>query len=351
MNNFERYDFKIFIPKTDILCFRAYVIDRDNYTIFEIPDLGIDENYKNIFLRIIKGEFLETFYKKSEIKDNKLPEPISIVINSNNAIENINKFKSVSEYFGMSITNELITLHEAVTFRFDGPSLNAKYGLLRKEANTIESISNSLMNIILESVNNINFGTVLQMPLRAGSTKVQFDTEKVNTDALNVVRRIFRDINDGNIDINYINDSTNQYAVLYKKFALELKRLKSIKDLKEFQIKLFGDTSFDNELINFKYLDEIEQIIYNNSPVSGNGKIKYYKGQLLSKQKINSLVVDYNGNEITLHFYNDNDDFDRFHRISNSGRDTEIYFEGFKDGGDRTVLITEMSTVTNNPNT
>ena len=71
----------------------------------------------------------------------------------------------------------------------------------------------------------------------------------------------------------------------------------------------------------------------------------------MSKKKINSLVVDYNGNEITLHLYNDNDDFDRFHRISNSGRDTKIYFEGFKDGGDRTVLITEMSTVTNNPNT
>jgi hypothetical protein len=55
-------------------------------------------------------------------------------------------------------------------------------------------------------------------------------------------------------------------------------------------------------------------------------------------------------NEITLHFSNTSDDYARFHRISSKPRDTEIYFEGFKDGGDKTILIENLSLISNNQN-
>lgn len=336
-NNFDRYDFKMYVGSSDILCFRAYVIDKKNYLILDVPDLGIDDGYKNLFIKIINGEIEERFYDKTQIEDNKLPIPTLVKIDNETAIENLQEFDNYASFFGVNVDCVPIQLHNTISFRYDGPALNLGYGLPYSEANHLETVTNSLIKI-LPAANNTDFGTILQMQPQASSTLIPYMSEKIDTGALETIKKVIDDINYGEVDTNFANNTNNKYANLYKKFILELKSLSKIKGLDKFEIKLASETDYI-ELINFDYLRQAARDIH-NVQVTGTASISYYR-PLKSKPNKMSLVVDYNGSELYLHLDKNSENFERLEKIAQNPAQTEIYFSGYKEA-ELVIAATEL---------
>jgi len=337
-NTFDRYDFKMFVGNTNILCFRAYVVDKDNYIILDIPDLGVDDTYKDLFLRIINGEIDEIFYDKTQIQNNSLPQAIEVKISSDNAIQNLQDFIAFDKYFGVKANCTQITLNDVIAFKYDGPALNLGYGLPYDEANHLETVTNSLIKILPAPANNTDFGTILQLQPQASSTLIPYIAEKVDTGALETIKKAIDDINYGEVDTSFANNSNNQYANLYKKFIVELKNLSKIKDLKSFEIKLATENDFI-ELINFDYLKQAARDIH-NIQLSGNAIINYYR-PLKSKPNKMSLAVDYQGKEIYLHLDKNDNNFTILDRVATQPTGTNIYFSGFKSA-ESTIEVTTL---------
>lgn len=91
-----RYDFKLFIANTDVLVFRAFIVNANSYHIIPVEGFNIDKIYKNLFLRIIEGKLSLKYFDKSQIRDGEVPNAKYITINREDAIANIEQAKHIN---------------------------------------------------------------------------------------------------------------------------------------------------------------------------------------------------------------------------------------------------------------
>ncbi len=330
----KRYDIKFFIKNTDILVFRSFLVNTNSYRLIDVKGFGINENYENLFLRIIQGKFKVKYYDKSKFKDNEVAKAQYIEVNENNAIKNIEAVQKLnSNLVGVSIKSNIVELQKMLSFSYEGYSLNLQDGLLPKNANKVSNITTELISAI--SINNTNFGEVYQMENRAGSTIVPFFSERIDNDALKVLIKIIKDININKIDVEYIRRG-KKFSKLYKKVIRILKDLRKIKGLKEFQIIIKENKYIIN---NLKLLDKLD--MYSES-VNGNAEVRYYEGQLKSRKNRYVIVVEEDNKDMRLHFDTQNNNFKSIvEKAKNLTAGTKIKYNGYSEG-EETILIDKL---------
>jgi len=333
-NTKTRYDFKMFLE--NILVFRAYLIDEKTFYFIKVSDFDIDESYKQLFLEIIKGDFILKYYLTKDLENRKLlTEPKVKLLESSNVIERIEESEKVlNTLFGLTVSCEEAKLNNMIAFRYDGHDLNIDYGLNPKSAGDVFSITNQLFKTIQS--NNTDFGEVLQMKEIASSTVIPFQSEKIDLEALNILKRVLKDINLKTIDSKFAN-SQHKYAALYKNFIKQLKMLRRIKDLTTFQIII------DNKPYDIKDLDllkEIDDQLYKDE-VSGIAKIHHLEKYLSSAPNLYSVVVVYNGNRIRFHLDKKLANFEQMLRIIKENDEKNVSFKGYKSS-EEVILVSEI---------
>lgn len=230
------YEFKIFAG--DMLVFNALITqDTSNFLIAPVPEIGIDESFKDIFTRIIKGEFRLNYIEKSDFEAFELKTQ-ELVINEGSAYANLKKFETICEQY-LYVRSEVIptTFHEILKFRFDGPHYHLGYGVPYKEAGTLEELSNDLVDTVINNVDGFN--VVLQTQKEAASTAIPYMSQTYNASALDVVKQCIRDINAGRIDTDFIASGT-KYSNIYKNFIERLAGVAKLKDLEVFEVFVLG---------------------------------------------------------------------------------------------------------------
>ena len=331
-----RYDFKMFLE--DILVFRAYLIDEDTFYFLDVEDFGVDETYKQIFVDIIKGDFLLKYYKNDEIKERKLPKEYKKEIHSTDVLERIEEVKKVLEHlFGLKVSYEEAQLYEMISFRYDGHALNIDYGLDPKNAGDVFLVSNRLTRTI--AANNTNFGEVLQMKERAGSTVVPYKSEKIDTEALEIIKRAIKDINQKSIDSKFANAKKEKYAPLYKNFIKQLKEVSKIKELDVFEVIIDAKPY---KIKDISLLKEIDKQLYRDE-IDGVALVHHFEKYLVSRPNIYSVVVRFDGNNnFKFHLDNQLGNFEQMLRILRENEDKEVSFKGYKVS-EEVVLLTHVA--------
>jgi len=331
----KRYDIKFFINNTNILVFRAFLVNAKSYRLISLEGFGINENYENLFLRIIQGKFKVKYFDKSTFVDKDIAIPQYVEINENSAIENIEKVQTLdNQLVGVSIESKEIQLESMLSFRYEGYSLNLADGLLPQNANRVSNITTNLISQIC--ANNTDFGEVYQMESYAGSTVIPFESEKIDNDAIEILVKIINDINSNKIDVEYIRQD-EKFSKLYKKVIQTLKDLRKIKGLKKFQIMIRENKYTIN---NLKLLDTLD--IYSQS-LQGNAEVRYYEGQLKSRKNRYVIVVEEDGKDMRLHFDTQDNNFESIvKKAKNLTIGTHIEYNGYSEG-EETILIDELT--------
>lgn len=269
--NFYSHKVNMYIGNSNVLCFSAYIaIDEpDNYVIKNIKDFGEDPISKRLFDDVIKGKLKRTF-----INDDMQPFEITIIGDS--ALENIEKYQKLQQegYFASKMDLVPLARISYIGFRFDGSPYNLKYSIPRKAANKFEQIANDAIKIIEDETINDEFFS--SEPV-AASTMIKFSTEKLDRNLETVISKLSNDLNNKDIDFDYMNDSNNVYGKLYKKLLKSFKSIPNIKELDTFEI-VINDIHYP--INDFKYLSSVGLNI-NNTEVaiegikSGSGYIEH----------------------------------------------------------------------------
>jgi hypothetical protein len=331
----ERYDIKFFINNTDILVFRAFLVNAQSYRLIPLDGLEVNENYKKLFLRIIHGKYKVKYYDKKTFLINHPVEAQYIEINGNSAIENLKAVEEIeSELVGVLINSEVVALKEMLAFRYEGYSLNLADGLLPKNANKVSNITTDLISTIC--ANNTDFGEVFQMESRTGSTVIPFQAEKIDDGAIEVLIKIIRDINSKNIDIEYIRGERT-FSVLYKKIIKKLKNLRTIAGLEKFEIII------DEERYSIDNLKNLDHVDMYSQRLEGEAEVRYYEGQLKSrKHRFVLVVVGEDGKDIRLHFDKQNEGFEPiFNKAKQLYQGKEVKYSGYSES-EEVILIDEL---------
>jgi len=331
----KRYDIKFFINNTDILVFRAFLVNAQSYRLISLDGFEINENYEKLFLRIINGKYKVKYYDKTTFKDNQTIEAKYIEVNKGSAIENIKALQNIdSQLVGVSIKSEVIELKEMLAFRYEGHSLNLADGLLPKNANKVSNITTDLISTIC--ANNTDFGEVFQMKSRTGSTVIPFQAEKIDNDAIEILIKIIRDINSNNIDIEYIRKEY-KFSILYKKIIKKLKNLRTISGLKKFEIII------DKERYSIDNLKDLDHIDMYSQHLEGEAKVRYYAGQLKSrKNRFVLVVVREDGKDIRLHFDKQNESFEYIlEKARQLYQGMQVKYSGYRES-EEVILIDEL---------
>lgn len=332
-----RYDFKMFLG--DVLVFRSFLIDEETYYFIDVPNFGVDPSYKQIFLEIIHGEFNLKYYRLNDLEKKQLPDKPEVKqIEGENVLERLEASRKLLDaLFGLKIDFEGIQLGNMIAFRFDGHDLNIDYGLNPKSAGDVFAISNELIKTV--AANNTNFGEVFQMKEKAGSTIVPFESERIDREALNVVKKAISDINNRMIDSDFAHGS-EQYADLYKRFIKQLKLLRRIQDIETFEV-IIDNTPYS--ITDMDLLRDIDASLYNNE-VTGIAKIHHTEKFLTSRPNIYSVVVEYMGHLIKFHLDNQHKDFEQMLRVVQESDEKNVRFKGMKVS-EEVIQLSQISKV------
>ena len=363
----KRYDIEFFINNTNILVFRAFLVNSQSYRLIPLDGFSdVNENYKKLFLRIIEGKYKVKYYDKTDLEKNEQIKPQYIEVNEDSAIKNIMKVQNIDKQLvGVSIKSKVIILKEMVAFRYEGYSLNLADGLLPKNANKVSNITTELISTIC--ANNTNFGEVFQMESYAGSTVIPFKSEKIDNNVIKTLIKIIADINNNKIDVDYMkctnrvlgklkkltwskdfitltfkdyqyqydefcNNYTN-FSELYKHIIKKLKKLTTIKGLEKFEI------IFDKEKYSINNLKNLNTMSIYNEYLKGNAEVRYYEGQLKSRKNRFVLVVEEEGKDIRLHFDEQDENFEKiFKQVKLADQGKKITYSGYSEGEEVILL-------------
>lgn len=335
---YERYDIKFFINNTDILVFRAFLVNAQSYRLIPLDGFEVNENYEKLFLRIIQGKYKVKYYDKTTLSNNQPLEAKYIEVNESSAIENIQAVQNIDrQLVGFSINSEVVILNEMLSFRYDGHSLNLADGLLPKNANKVSNITTDLISAIC--ANNTDFGEVFQMESRTGSTVIPFQAEKIDNDAMEILIKIIRDINSKNIDIKYIREE-HKFSILYKKIIKKLKNLRTISGLKKFEIII------DEERYSIDNLKNLDHVDMYSQRLEGEAEVRYYEGQLKSrKNRFVLVVVGEDKKDIRLHFDKQNENFQYILEKARSlSQGIQVRYSGYSES-EEVILIDELRVI------
>lgn len=338
----QRYDLRMYMDMNSesgterLLVFRAIVIDHETFYYIKVPNFGIDESYKQLFLDIIKGDFRLKYYDLEDIGTVN-PESKEYSLTASSVIDRIEESKEMmSSLFGLDITSTSMAVNDMISFRFDGHDLNLKYGLNPKSAGSIFNIANNLIGSITNNVDT--FGEVYQMEPIAASTTVPYVSEHNDTEALEIIKKAIADINGECIDSSFANRQNDPYSELYKRFIKQLKEIRTISEIETFEVIINGKAY---GIDDFKKLRRIDAQLYNQH-ISGNGIVHHHERYLKSKPNIYVVVLDVDGKECRLHLDNQHSRFEQMLRVLQENDEKRISFSGYKEG--ESVVATDMVT-------
>ncbi|QNM90259.1 hypothetical protein HOO34_00520 [Aliarcobacter cryaerophilus] len=308
---YTRYDFKMFIGNTkNVPCFRAYVVEDEDFEIptievMEVEGFGINDVYESLFYEIVEGKLSFDLMKKrsqnctTEIDFQRKVETIKI--NEGSAIKNLREFEKYSKvYFGVTTESIVVNFEKPFELRYDGYGYNIGHGLPINRYEQIEEFTKTFVSCL--SSNNTSFGNMYRKIEKAGSTVIPFETEKKDDSALETIKNLFKDINEDNINYDYINKKGDNYSQLYKKLLLKLPEIRKVDDLHTFQIIIDGKKY--NLDINKAKKVKLEEF---GVPVSWTCKYLFSKGILKSDTRYHSIDVEYMKKRQTFHIEVENE--------------------------------------------
>lgn len=335
----QRYDFRLYMGMNSesgyehLLVFRAIVIDEETFYYTKVAHFGVDESYKQIFLDIIRGEFHLKYYAAEDIGTVN-PEVKHYSLSASSVIDRIEEAREMlGTLFGLDVSIVKMEVSEMIQFRFDGHDLNLKYGLNPKSAGSVFNIANSLMGTITSSVDG--FGEVYQMEPIAASTSVPYVSERIDTPALEIIKKAIYDVNHESIDASFAHRQDDPYADLYKRFIKQLKEIKSIQEIETFEV-IIGGKAY--EIDDFKKLRRIDAQLYYEE-VTGTGIVRYHEKILKSKPNIYVVVLDVDGRDCRLYLDINHARYEIMLNVLRDNEDKRVRFKGFKHG--ETIVLAD----------
>jgi len=313
------YEFIIYLDKQkEDWLFKALVEDRENYYIIPLYNDVVDEVSKEIFLDLLNGEYEIELIDNVKFRNEKKIEKNKIILNNENPLDNLKQFSEIApQFLGLEVEFKNTNFKNSFSFKFQGNSLNLKFGLPPEQAKQIENIVSSIVASIISPINNTNFGACLQMQQQVSSTLIPFMTEKIDTQAIDILYNAINDIKNNQLNQKLLNENK-----LYKVFIKKIKDIIKIKDLDYFELILYKKESVKLKKNNIKSIK-----LYGNK-ITKSGIIRYYYP--LKNQNVNSLVVDVKGVDYHLHIFKSRNNYEKLDKIAKSSEGTEIKFEGYQ---------------------
>jgi len=336
-------DFKIYLPggetEENILVFHAWVADRDSYYLHPVPEFGIHDTFKKLFIDLLKGTLSTTEIDMSGGTINYIDNNVSNCEN-----EDIEAYLScagefLDTHFGNIVETYSFIMHQMIDLRFDGHDLNLEHGIEPDSAKKIYTFANDFVDIM--QANNTDFGGVLQRQAQAGSTLIPFLTDQLDNEALSVIRTAIEDINNGQIDREFANGN-DRFSLLYKKITKKIADLKGIKDLETFNISLYNTIGDQINLdIDLRQLAMINEQLYGNQ-INYTGTVRKAAYQLKSRPAIHSAEVDINGKVYSIHLNTQNESFEVFKRRLRENEGRRVSIDGYQIA-ERTIEASHIS--------
>ena len=339
------YDFKIYLPISNsdpILVFHAWIADKESYYLQEVPKFGIHNTYKRLFIDMLNGTLHTTDIKVHE--DGEV-EYIKKSIASCGSEINEDYLNCCQQYleneFNIIVNIESFEMYPMLKLRYDAPDMNLEYGISPYVAKKIYSFTNEFVDII--QANNTNYGGVLQQQAEAGSTVILYLSEKIDSDANNIIIRAINDINSGNIDRDFAN-SNHKLALLYKKIIKKMMELKQIKDLKIFEISIYNERGdIENKNVNLSKISLIESQLFGDK-IEKEGIVRKPAFQMKSKPHIHSAEIDIDDKVYAVHIDTQNENFEQLKRILRENEGKKVSISGYKIA-EYTIVASHISVI------
>ncbi len=340
------YDFKMYLPASNsdpILVFHAWIADKNSYYLQEVPKFGIHETYKKLFIDILNGTLQTT---NIIVHDNGEVEYIenSIVSSCGDEIDE-DYFKCCKQYleseFKVKVEVDFFEMHPMLDLRYDAPDMNLEYGISPHISKKIYSFTNELVDIV--QANNTNYGGVLQQQAQAGSTIIPYLSERIDSQANEIIERVISDINNENIDSSFAN-SDNRLAPLYKKIVKKMTELKQIKDLDTFEIFIYNrNGEKEKKSVDLSKISLIENQLFGDR-VEKRGIVRKPAFQMKSKPHIYSAEIDIDDKVYAIHIDIQNENFDQLQRILRENEGKKVSISGYKTA-EYTILASYISVI------
>lgn len=305
-----------------ILVFSAYVSnnERDKYYILPHPDLGIDENFKDIFIRVLEGRLVINSINKAKFLNGEIEEQ-SLTLSDAHHIENLRNFTTISqEYYGFTSELKTAKFMQIFKFRFDGAYYDLKYGVPFVEAGKIDEFSNEFVKIA--TANNENFKGILQYEKIASSTSIPYIGTSYDSDIIAIIRQLLANIVAKRLDASLLREDSKR-GKIYKKLLDQMFELSKIKDLDIFEIYLLNEAtpmiSIDEYQINAIRL--LREQMYREE-VSKTGIVRYHIP--LKQNNVCSLVLDVEGKDLNFHYLKTDDISNKINRICIEGKNVQF---------------------------
>lgn len=325
------YEFKIFAG--NMLVFNALIAkETSNFLIVPLAEIGIDESFKDIFTRVIKGDFRLDYIEKDDF-ENLILDSKEMVINEGSAYENLKKFESISEkYLYLKTEITPTSFHEIIKFRYDGPHYHMGYGLPYKEAGILEELSNDLVDAITGETSG--FGTILQTQREAASTAIPYMSQTYDIAILDIVKKCINDVNKQKIDLDFISQGTKN-SKIYKKFLEKLSHVSKLKDLDAFEVFILDKKL---EVKDLSSLKEIKSKLYDGNEQFGRGKVRYFQPH--KNRTKGTLCISVDGLDQHFHVYVSDDTYDKVRQIGNTKEGKEVSYRAIQTRESTYQLIT-----------
>lgn len=301
-----------------VLVFSAYVSkdERDKYYIQPHPDLGIDENFKDIFIRALEGRLVINYINQEKFLNGEIEEQ-SLRLDNMNHIENLKKFTTISqEYYGFTSELKTATFMEIFKFRFDGAYYDLKYGVPFVEAGKIDEFSNEFVKIA--TAKNENFKGMLQYEKIASSTSIPYIGTSYDNEIITIIRQLLENIIAQRLDSVLLREDSKK-GKIYKKLLEQMFELSKIKDLDIFEIYLLNETS-PMISIDEHQIDAIRSLrdqMYREE-VTKEGIVRYHFP--LKQKNVCSLVLDVEGIDLNFHYLKTDEINNKVNRICIEGK-------------------------------
>lgn len=337
-------DFKMFLPaespEDNILVFHAWIADRDSYYIQEVPEFGIHDAYKKLFIDMIDGTM---FTKEIDIlHDSGILYNERKIVDCGDSVDEAYLqccIAFLNHSFGLVATVESFEMRPMLDLRYDAPDMNLEYGISPHISKKIYSFTSEFVDII--QANNTYYGGVLQHQAQAGSTIVPYFSEKHDPEANRIIIQAIDDINYGNIDRDFAN-AEERYSLLYKKIIKKISELKSIKDLETFQVSIFNEEGERIiKSIDLSQISSIENQLFGDA-TDATGTVRRPAFRLKSKPNIYSAEVDIEDNVHAIHIDTQNEYFEQLERVLRENEGREVIIEGYKTA-EYTILASRIS--------
>jgi len=281
------FKFKVIVDGSDEVVFEAYVKDKNTYHIIK------DSRFIRVFKKLINGTYTNDIVNKYNT------ESKTVLINSNNAIENLKKFRDeISNIYGYSTSIVETEIPELYSVSFYGPNYNMEYGMDPEIPKKTSEFNYDIAKIFV--ANDPEYQKLTLQ--KAGSIIFENYATSVNSEQTDSFIKALNDLK--NEEIDTLLFKTNMF---YRKIIKEFDKLRNFESLDKVVFKA-GGVSEPYIFNDFEWIKDKLNNMFGDT-VSDTYKIEYVKANYSDKPTKAALVVSINGiGEYRWFFNKDNED-------------------------------------------